>query len=443
MAINLSPRARKILRYVGIGFFALVVFVFALQLSFPYKRIKDKLVEQLADKYDIEVGDVERGIIPGRVYFNDVNIRTRQTKPDDLVTTMLIKRLEVDVGILPLLGKTLRVDVEAKIGSGTLKARVALKGWGKDGFRLNATGDDLPGTGLPMRALVGLPISGKIDFAAYLDLPNDHPKVGKPVPNWPKAEGEFSLACPAGCTVGDGKTKLKPLVKNTSQQAMVGEGIDFGKVDIDSLAAKVEIKNGKLEVTKFDTKSKDGELHVDYAMTLDKELGNSVVSGCLRFKASKLLEEKEPKTFAALQTTGAELRSDGLFHIKLTDRFSMMKRLNMECGPNVKNVTNGENFGGPSAPATPPRLTVMPAKPVVPPIATPPANEPPPPPPAQPPVTGSATGTQPMTARPPGPENEGPVGGSGSANGAVPPGEKEPPPPPASGTPPNEPSRKR
>ncbi|HSN27882.1 MAG TPA: type II secretion system protein GspN, partial [Kofleriaceae bacterium] len=125
MAINLSPRARKILRYVGIGFFALVVFVFALQLSFPYKRIKDKLVEQLADKYDIQVGDVERGIIPGRVYFNDVNIRTRQTKPDDVVTTMLIKRLEVDVGILPLLRKTLRVDVEAKIGTGTLKARVA------------------------------------------------------------------------------------------------------------------------------------------------------------------------------------------------------------------------------------------------------------------------------------------------------------------------------
>jgi len=438
MAINLSPRARKILRYVAIGFFAIVVFVFALQLSFPYNRIKDKLVEQLADKYDIQVGEVERGIMPGRVYFNDVNIRTRPARPDDIVTTVLIKRLEVDVGILPLLGKTLRVDVEAKIGRGTLKARVALKGWGRDGLKLEATGDELPGTGLPMRALIGLPVEGKIDFAAALDLPNDHPKVGKPVPNWPKAEGEFSIACPSGCTFGDGKTKLKPLVKNSQQQAMVGEGIDFGKVDIDSLVVKAEVKNGKFNVTKFDAKSKDGEVHVDYSMNLEKEFGNSVVAGCLRFKGSKLLEEKEPKTFAALQTTGAELRSDGLFHIRLTDRFNTMKRLNQECGPNVKAVTNGENFGGtPNVPSAPPKLTVMPDKPAVPAIPTP-AAEPPPPPPPQP-APGSAT---PMAARPPGPENEGPVNGSGSANGAVPPGEP-PPPPGASGTAPNEPSRKR
>ena len=138
---------------------------------------------------------------------------------------------------------------------------------------------------------------------------------------------------------------------------MVGEGIDFGMVNIDSLLARADIKNGKFEVTKFDAKSKDGELHVDYSMTLDKELNNSVVAGCLRFKGSEALEDREPKTFAALQTTGAELRSDGLFHIRLTDRLGMMKRLNQECGPNVKR-TNGENFGG--GPTPPPHLTVMP-----------------------------------------------------------------------------------
>src|SRR6185312_16462621 len=154
MAVNLSPRVRKILRYVAIGVFSLIVFVFALQLSFPYNRIKDKLFEQLADKYDIQIGDVERGIMPGRVYFNDVNIRTRPTKPDEPVTTMLIKRLEVDVGILPLLSKTIRVDIDAKIGTGTLTARVALPNWGRDpGFKISAKGDALPGTGLPMRAL--------------------------------------------------------------------------------------------------------------------------------------------------------------------------------------------------------------------------------------------------------------------------------------------------
>lgn len=436
MALNLSPRVRKILRYVAIGVFSLIVFVIALQLSFPYTRIKEKLVEQLADKYDVQIGEVERGIMPGRVYFNDVNIRTRQTKPDDPVTTMLIKRLEVDVGILPLLSKTIRVDIDAKIGSGTLTARVALPNWGRDpGFKISAKGDALPGTGLPMRALIGLPITGKIDFDVALDLPTEKGK-GRPYANWPKAEGSFEIACPSGCTFGDGKTKLKPLVKNSSQQAMVGEGIDFGMVNIDSLLARADIKNGKFEVTKFDTKSKDGELHVDYSMTLDKELNNSVVAGCLRFKGSKALEDREPKTFAALQTTGAELRSDGLFHIRLTDRLGMMKRLNQECGPNVKSVTNGENFGG--GPTPPPHLTVVPdeRKPAVPPIQTPPVVEPPPPP-----APADAATAQPTNmTRPPGPEGETPA--PGAASGAVPPGEHEPPPPPVSGTPSTEPSRK-
>ena len=61
-----SVRARaRSLRYVGLVLLALIVFVFALQLSFPYDRVKDKLVEALADKYDVTIGEVERGIMPG------------------------------------------------------------------------------------------------------------------------------------------------------------------------------------------------------------------------------------------------------------------------------------------------------------------------------------------------------------------------------------------
>ena len=440
--LNLSPRVRRILRYVAIGFFALVVFIFAFQLSFPYNRVKERLVDGLSDKYDVSIGDVERGFMPGRVYFNDVNIRTRPASPTEPVTTMLIKQLEVDVGILPLLHGTLRVYVDAKIGSGDLDATVWLPGFGKKGFRFEAQGRSLPGTGLPMRAALGLPMTGKIDFSASLDLPNERPKVGRPTANWKAASGSFMLACPSGCTFGDGKTKLKPLVKNAGQQAMVGDGIDFGQVNIDSLLAKAEIKNGKLEVTKFDAKSKDGELYIDYSMTLDKELGNSVVAGCLRFKGSDALLKREPKTFAAIQTTGAERRADGLFHIRLTDRFSIMKRLNQECGPNTK-TNNGENFNS-HGPTAPPKLTVMPDEPRP---TTPPAiNAPTPPIPIDagiatpPPVT---PGSGAAAARP---EGEG-----SAAAGVVPPGEVNPNPRdlPAngsltpSGAPAGEPSRLR
>jgi hypothetical protein len=206
---------------------------------------------------------------------------------------------------------------------------------------------------------------------------------------------------------------------------MVGEGIDFGKVSLDSLLAKVTIKAGKLTLEKFDTASKDGTLKVDYMMTLEKEFNESMVAGCLRFKGSDDLMRREPKTHAAISTTGAELRSDGLFHIRLTDRFKDMKRLNQECGPGT-NTNNGENFNNrpnltiknddvrPPA-ITPPQPTPMPTTdgaavappPAVPPgvqaqdagtVGAPPTGAPPaPPPPGGPagPPTGSAAGDQP------------------------------------------------
>jgi hypothetical protein len=223
-----------------------------------------------------------------------------------------------------------------------------------------------------MRAIVGLPMSGKMEFDVALDLPNETTKAHSGA-NWQKAEGFLEIGCPSGCVFGDGKTKLKPLLKNTSQQAMVGDGIEFGKLTIDNLVARAEIKNGSLDVTKFEFKSPDGELHMDYSMKLEPNLDDSVVTGCLRFTNSETLHKREPTTWAALQNTGAERRSDGLFHIKLADRFKSMLRLNAECGPNAKpepshNLSPIHVMPHPSLPST----GSEPPKPLIPPVPPPP-----------------------------------------------------------------------
>jgi type II secretion system protein N len=267
---SLGPRSRTLVRYVGLTLFALVTFVIALQLTFPYDRVKDKIVDALADKYEVTVGGVDRGIMPGRVYFTAVTLRSRPTSPQDTVTTFFIKKLELDAGILSLLGGTLSMDMNAQIGAGTLKGSVSVGKFGKGDIHAHFVGEHLPGDALPMRGVLGLPMTGKIEFDVALGLPMEKSKLGKSSINWQKATGSFSLACPTGCTFGDGVTKLKPLLKNTRNQVMVGEGIDFGKVSMDSLVAKATIKGGKLTLDKFETKSKDGELHVDYAMTLER-----------------------------------------------------------------------------------------------------------------------------------------------------------------------------
>jgi type II secretion system protein N len=377
---HLGPRTRKLARYLGFAVVGVVTFIFAFQLTFPFDRVKDKVIDALSEKYEVTIGDVERGIIPGRMYFKAVSLRTRPTKVGGVVTTFYVEQLEIDLGLFALLRGTVAIKLDAKIGPGHIKGRVAVS---KDAISIDVVGEDLPSASLPAREAIGLPMSGKVRFSFELELPNEKTKAGKVGPNWTKAEGKAELACPSGCVVGDGKTKLRMDLKNQRNQAFAEGGIDFGKVNIDSLLANVEIKNGKLDVTKFETKSTDGELHVDFDMAFNQQdINNSLVTGCLRFNGSPALLKREPKTHTAISATGAPLGPDNLFHIKLDGPFREVRRLGQICGSAAN--TSMDNPGGSTAR---PNLTITPETPSRPgQIALPP----PPPPPAAPPPSAAA-----------------------------------------------------
>jgi type II secretion system protein N len=417
---NLGPRARKIVRYAGFAVVGLIAFVFALQATFPFERVRDKIVEALAEKYDVTIGAVERGWIPGRVYFKAVSVRGRPVKVGDVPGALNIQELEVDVGLFSLLHGTASVKTDAQIGSGHIKAAVAAS---TSGTEVEVTGEDVPSASLPMRDFIGLPMSGKLRFAFDLDLPNVKNKAGKVAPDWTKADGNIEFACPTGCTVGDGKTKLKFALKNRSQQAFAEDGIDFGKLTVDKLDAAATLKQGKVEVTKLETKSDDGEVKLDLTIALNADLNQSQVTGCLRFRGSDGLIKREPKTHAALSTTGAPLGPDNLFHMKLDGQLREVRRIGQICSPTVAGK-NMDNPGGtptrpvPSSTTEPTQLPGGATPPAVPPGRTPgiasPASgaipiAPSVTPPVTPPTPGSATPSVP-------PE------GTGSAPGSAVPG---------------------
>jgi type II secretion system protein N len=447
---NLGPRARKLLRYLGFALLALVSFVFALQMAIPVDRVKDRVIDLLADKGDVTIGDVERGIIPGRLYFKAFTFRFRPSKAGEVATTFYMDQLEVDVGLFALLRGAVAVNFDAKIGQGHFKGRVARAADGA--ISLHAAGDDLPSASLPVREL-GLPMSGKVRLAVNLELPMEKAKTGGKVgPSWSKAEGGVELACPTGCTIGDGHSKLKLTTRDVRQQAFLDEGgggIDFGKVNIDSLFANVELKNGRLEITRLDAKSGDGELKVAFSMQLNPDLGSSTVTGCLRFRGSDALLKREPKTHAAISTTGAPLGPDNLFHIKLDGQIRMIRRIGVVCsGP------GGNSGEGPNIPPPRPNLSVTPETPTAkppglgtvtlpvnpppqPPTTPPQAAVPPSPPPAPP--TGSASPGMGDSPHAPGALGEGPppvvfpsTGSSAVAPGAPP---TAPPQAPGGGSP--------
>src|SRR4029079_16559496 len=166
---QLGPRARIVVRYLGFAALGLVSFVFAFQMTFPFDRVKDKAIDLLSEKYDVAIGGVERGFIPGRMYWKAVSIRTRPTKADEVSTMFYIEQLKVDLGLLALLRGTASVKLDAKFGPSHLTGHIALS---KDGTAVEFRGDDLPSASLPMREALGLPMSGKIRLALDLNLPN-------------------------------------------------------------------------------------------------------------------------------------------------------------------------------------------------------------------------------------------------------------------------------
>ncbi len=370
---------------------ALVTFLFALQLTAPYDRALKKGIEAASDSFDITYKDVERGWLPGRVYINNLQIRTRTTKPDEVPLLFTFNRVKIDVGLLALIGKNVSINIDAEIASGELSGNVTLRHFMRDGVSINLDGEGIPGGNLPLQSVIGLPISGNLDLTAVVDLPFEN---GRPGLNWKKLAADIDVSCPSGCTFGNGKAKLKPIIKNTRTQAMVGDGIEFGTIKIDSLAAKLEVKDGKLTCVEVRSrKSNDGDVKVDLAMGLAPVFGDSTVTGCLRFKGSEALGKREPKTLAALQATGAEQGTDGLFHIKLAGTCRDLRKIgNEECTAGSAPVVAPAGHHAP-----PPRLTPPPVAPPPTPAATgeehpmeraiqPTAPPPPPPPTAVTPV---------------------------------------------------------
>lgn len=422
---HIGPRARMLLRIVGYVALALVAFLFALQLTFPYERVKERLVEQLSSKYDVTIGGVDRGIMPGRLYFNNVALRTRQSKPEEPVHTLFIEKLQVDLGLLALIGQTASVDLDAKIGSGHLAGNISLS---KGGTEIHLDGTNLPSQSLPMVELIGLPMSGMIQLSFDLDLPNEKLKTGRVGPDWSKAKGGVELGCPTGCAFGDGKAKFKPKLKNARNQAFAGDGIEFGKITLKQMIAKISIGDGQLTMKQFDTKSDDGELHVELSVALTEQFGDAQVGGCLRYNVSPSLTEREPKTAAAITTLGAPLGPDNLYHVRLDGKLKEMRKSGHLCGPEI----SGQNIDVPSGRPSRPNLTVQPPdEPVHRPGAgsgsTPTFNPPPPPAEAAAPADAAAP------APTPGPEGEaappGAAPGSADGHGSASP-EGAPPPPP-------------
>ncbi len=329
MALAIGPRMQKAAKIFGYVLLGLVSLLFFLQMTFPYVRVKDRMVDALSSKYEVSVGAVRRGWMPGKMIMEKVTLRSRQDKADDVQSTMFFPRLVIDVGILGLVRSIASVDVDVEMPGG--KHLVLAVTVSKQQFSVHVRGDKVPAQGLPTREYAMMPMAGALNISADLTAPLEKNRV-----DWSKLAGHVSLACLNGCTVGDG-TRVKFPTLNQRSEAMMGKGVEFGPINVEHFAAQMDFAKGIAKISKWDFQSKDGTAKLDIEIKLDKVFGNSVIEGCVRYDVSDELRKRVPSTHSQIMVIGGMKGPDGLFQVHLTDRVGHMRKLSQLC-PDIGSV---------------------------------------------------------------------------------------------------------
>lgn len=315
--MTLSPRLRLALRVAGYVALGLVCFVYALHLTFPYHRVKDRMIESLSSKYEVTILDIERSLVPGRFSLEGVTLTSRPDVVGQPVTTMFFKRIEVDVAFLPLLSGKAEVGLDIATGGGSIagSVRMAKTSLGVD-FRLRR----VPLATLPGVAdAVGLPLGGQGDGRVSLTLPNN---------DWQRASGKVELSCKVGCTVGDGESRVYPKARNPNEALMVSSGIPVETITVTRFVLAMTIAKGDAFRDRFEFESPDGDLELDFDIKLAKKLGESTIAGCIRYRCSREYLSRSP---AACELGSPAVDADGFRNIKLAGRLTAMRRLGQIC----------------------------------------------------------------------------------------------------------------
>jgi hypothetical protein len=188
-----------------------------------------------------------------------------------------------------------------------------------DGLHVEVIGHAAQLAHAPIAGLLGMPVSGIADVAIELVVPRDARA----------AKGSIELRCISQCAIGD----------DAAPARIGGEfGIAVGKVPIDDFVLRATIGDGKVELAKWTAHVEGIEIAVTGRIELAHDLGDSVITGCARFRP--VHADEKVRDLAAV--SGAPVASDGYYNIRLTGHVNNMRRLAQVCDGSVPTPVDVE-----------------------------------------------------------------------------------------------------
>lgn len=289
----------KVAKWVAYPLFYLFCLALFGYLTFPFDRLKDRILAEFGASQKgrpsavqrLEIGELAAYWFTG-VRLRDVRLvmpadepsspglpKPGDAKPKEPVVA--IDEAHARVRILPLLLGKVRVDFGATAFGGEIEGVVPV---GAGEVRVDLENVDL-GKVEPLVQMLGVPLKGTANGALQLE-PDDEGRFSK-------ASGSFELTI-TGVSVGDGKTKVAGLL--ALPEAKLGD-----------LTFTAEAKEGVLKVTKLSASGKDLELVGDGKIALREPWSDSILDLYVRFKFSDAYRGKNESTKGLLGAPGSNV----------------------------------------------------------------------------------------------------------------------------------------
>ena len=287
----MTPRLMRILRWVGYPLFYIFALLLFTYLTFPYDRLKDRLVGEINAKpispgMQVKIDSVDSYWFSG-VEAEGVQLisppaasaTTPEGKPAK-AKAVTLEQMHARVSLLRLLVGTLHVTFGADALGGEIS------GYTSDADEARTIVADLESVrvgDLPVLTdIVGLPLAGALTGQIDLKLPE-----GK----FAKAEGKIALKF-TDLAIGDGKAKIM----NT---------IALPTLNVGELVLEGEATDGRLDITKFSAGGRDLELVSDGRVRLRDPFTASLAEMNLRFKFGASYRNRNDTTRALFGAPGS------------------------------------------------------------------------------------------------------------------------------------------
>jgi type II secretion system protein N len=334
-ALKLHPRLRKALRWAGYVACYLVVFVIFAYISFPYERLKHRLIASyqaaqtgpFADHLEIDhlswswrfPGMVAEGV--------RLDMAAPADKPGGPTSTIsgtpgptplahqVVEAEEVFVRISPL-------DLLTGARSVTFSARALggeIQGYASDSEAsrsLTLELEDIDPGGIPHLAkLIGLPLRGRLSGNITLEIPEGRVT---------RADGTLELHG-EDLQIGDGKAKIKDMIV-------------LPPIEIGQLNMKAEVTQGRLKIDECAATGRDVELSMTGGLRLRQQVDASLADLEIKLGFSEKYkgqndmtkalfgqpDSKVPGLFDTVTKTVFAKNEDGSYAARLTGPLSRL-----------------------------------------------------------------------------------------------------------------------